>query len=889
VSKKYHWLDLAEYASLVGLGVGSVASFTTSQLVYTSAPISMLVLLNLANRSRFEQSMQNRVGVAIDEIEKRLSMHVELLNQQIGSLPTPEMMGSLKKSMLVKSREASESFAADLKTLQQDLQIRLDALEAGDLGSVRGEVRRLRDQYSQLCDDMVHITERLHDLSSSRQVEDLETAIAQIRSDTAHLQTSLQVFSDQTRPALNTLQEQINRLNRQFQALPPPFDASTLRQEVSELIRVVSDLVPRRDWTALVTEMQSLYEQQDSQARAEELLRRKVQDLTQQLRDQPSRETLNSLQQQVNSLSQQVENLPPPFDPSSLRREIARLLRVVGDLVPQRDFSGLVEQVSALQQQQEFQMQVERALQQELQMISQQLHDLMAETPTAEQSAEQAEGSAKESDRPLSLSSAPDSTAPESTEALFEAQVEAMLRQELERISQQLRSLPTSGTFQMQMEATVLGVLQELNQHLRAYPAGPRYEFVLDFRGGAPIEADPATALHPALYHDLTAAALLDVPSSRLVLEQALDTTGDRLLLTLPWSSQCPIDRPMMRRLHNFLAQGRRLELGWCYSADQDLPRFLSAMMQRWHATSEQARSLQETLQNLLELKRQFPDQFQFKILGTRENFLVSDDRYAVLGLDESLVADLGIPNLELKLRTSDPATVQQLTQRFEDPVLHPTDIQSHWNRAVTRYELGDKQGAFSDVEQILRIRPDQALVWNLRGLCHDDLGNRQQAIADFSTALQLDANQMDAHCNRGYLRSEQGDLIGAIADFTNALTIQPNCAMIYFFRGLAAQKLGEIKSAFRDYAAAIQLAPDVPTPYYYRGLARSGNPAGAIADLQQALELFAQQGNETNARKVFSHLQQLTKTRNGTPSNFDPNTVPDAAPLPVAIAFEEN
>ncbi|MFQ3628297.1 MAG: tetratricopeptide repeat protein, partial [Cyanobacteriota bacterium] len=866
------------------LGVGSVASFTTSQLVYTSAPISLLVLLNLANRSRFEQSMQNQVGVAIDEIEKRLSMHVELLNQQIGSLPTPEMMGSLKKSMLVKSREASEAFAADLKTLQQDLQIRLDALEAGDLGSVRGEVRRLRDQYSQLCDDMVHITERLHDLSSSRQVEDLETAIAQIRSDTAHLKTNLQVLSDQTRPALNTLQEQINRLNRQFQALPPPFDASTLRQEVSELIRMVSDLVPRRDWTALVTEMQSLYEQQDSQARAEELLRRKVQDLTQQLRDQPSRETLHSLQQQVNTLSQQVANLPPPFDPTSLRREIARLLRVVGDLVPQRDFSGLVRQVRALQRQQEFQMQVEQALQAELRVISQQLQDLIAENR------------AETSDRPpaLASSAAPAETAEtaettETAEALFKAQVEAMLRQELQRISQQLQALPTGGTFQMQIEATVLGVLQELNQHLRTYPTGPRYEFVLDFRGGPSAEADAATALHPALYDDFTAAALLDVPSSRLVLEQALDTTGDRLLVTLPWSSQCPIDRPMVRRLHDFLAQGRQLAIGWCYSADQDLPRFLSAMVQRWHTTSQQARSLQETLQNLLELKRQFPSQFQFKILGTRENFLVSDDRYAVLGLDESLVNDLGIPHLELKLRTSDPATVQQLTQRFENPVLHPTDVQSHWNRAVTRYELGDPQGALSDVEQILRIRPDQALAWNLRGLCHDDLGERQQAIADFSTALQLDRNQMDAHCNRGYLRSEQGDLIGAIADFTNALTIQPNCAMIYFFRGLAAQRLGEIKSAFRDYAAAIQLAPDVPTPYYYRGLARSGNPAGAIADLQQALELFAQQGNETNARKVFSHLQRLTKTRQGTPSVLDPDAVPDAAPIPVAIAFEEN
>ena len=881
LNKKRHWLDIAEYASLVGLGVGSVASFATSQVVYASAPISLLVLLNLANRNRFEQETQSNLAIAVNDIDQRLAQHVELLNQQILSLPTPEMMGSLKKSMLTRNRELSETLSAEMKQIQQDLQNRLDSLQQRDIEGIRGEVRQLRDYYNQLCDSMVQMTTRLHQVSPSARVDELDSAIAQLRSEAAHLQTSLQILSDQTKPTIHSLQEQVNRLHSQFHKLPTPFDASALRQEVTELIRVVADLVPRREWTTLVTEMQALYYQQAAQSEAEEGLRRKLQDLTQQLQNRPTRDSLTSLQQQIGHLNRQVQKLPSPFDPTSLKQELAKLLTVVTQMVPRRDFSGLVTQVNTLQQQQEFQEKLEETLHLELDSLNQQLQSLIAEPADHPESAQHPEPaqhpkSAQYGEQtatatgslPTAASLNPATSSPPKE---FESRLEEMLQRELGRIDRQLLVLPTSTEFQHQVETTLRQAIQDLNQQMGSFVTGPHYEFVLDFKSALPAEGDTRSA--QASQRLLAEHPSLRVPDSRQVLEDALETSEHRLIIILPWSSRCSLNDELMQRLERFFQHNRHLDLGWCYLADRETPRFLSAINQRWQVHPLKMGKLQDTLQKLLQIKRRYPAQFQFKILGTRENFLVSDDRYAVLGIDDALSATTLVPNLELKLRTDDPAIIQQLTQRFDQPTLNLQDVAAYWNRAATRYDLGDKQGALDDFDHILQASPDDALAYNFRGLVRYDLGDGAGAIADFGQALQLQPQQAAAYCNRAYIRTELGDPLGAIADYTAALQIQPDCAIAFFFRGMACQKVGDLRRAIADYSEAIQLAPPAPTPYYYRGLARPrvGDIAGAIADLETALELFTAQDHEANARKVFNSLQKLRKSVNGSASAVMP------------------
>lgn len=844
MKKQRHWLDFAEYASLVGLGVGSIASFVSSHVLYTSAPLSFLVLLNLANRRRLEQLTWKNTTTALNEMDRKLSKHVELLNQQVMALPTPEAMGSLKKSLLIKNREVLEKLSAEISSLQNDMLERFSLLERQNLGVIRQDITRMQEQYFQLCDSIAQVTAQLGQLSSSNRLEQVESAIAQLQTDAAQLRTQIQAINDQTKPSLNSLQDQINHLNRQIQKLPPPFDSTALRQEVAELVRVVAELVPKRDWHNLVSEIRALHQQQETRAQTEEILRRKIQELSLQIQAYPEKANITALQSQINHLNRQVQKLPPPFDPSSLKYEIAELMKAVANLVPKRDWSALLAQVQTLQQQQEFQQQVEQTLQEELQEINRHLQAIaVSQTPPSSQPVTSPSITAPDLSltslppTPLTPSHEPETLQPQRE---FQARIEQILQRELKAIDQQLRELPSGPQLHSQIAETMRRELQDVNQQLRAFPSDAHYELIFDLQSRQLLDPTEPSA-------------------SRVTLEEALDVTQERLILIWPWSNLCTLDDRLLQKLETFLSQGRQLDLGWCHQIRREEERFLSSINQRWSISHIQ-QDLQETLQKFLTLKRKYPDRLQFKILGTGENFLVSDRAFAVLGINEVLPTSTILPDFELKLWTDDGDVIQQSIDRFEKPVLETDDILAYWNQAVTHYDLGDRKGALADFERVLAATPEDALAFNYRGLVRYDLGDCDGALADFNRSLELNPKQVAPYCNRGYIRSEQGDQLGAIADLSLAIQNQPTSAIAYFYRGVACQKYNDPLAAASDFSEAIRLMPDVPISYYYRAQAyqKLENLRGAIADFEIAAKGFNARGNKTNAQKALKNLVRL-------------------------------
>ncbi|HEY9648924.1 MAG TPA: hypothetical protein V6C88_21270, partial [Chroococcidiopsis sp.] len=265
-------MDFAEYASLIGVGVGTVASQLSSQLLYASAPMSLVLILNLINRRRLDLLSDENTAIALQDLDQKLSKHVELLNQQVLNLPTPEMLGSVKKTLLTKNREVLEQLSKEIGQIQDEVQKRLSGFEAQNLDQFKKGLGQLQDQYRQLTDSVTRVNTQIQELSTNERVNDLDRAVAQLKSDTSNLSANLQALAEHTKPNITSIQEQINYLNRQFQKLPPPFDSTALKQEVTELIRVVSDLVPKRDWNNLLAEMKSLQQQQESQIQNEQNL-----------------------------------------------------------------------------------------------------------------------------------------------------------------------------------------------------------------------------------------------------------------------------------------------------------------------------------------------------------------------------------------------------------------------------------------------------------------------------------------------------------------------------------------------------------------------------------------------------------------------------------------
>ncbi|MEB3355878.1 MAG: tetratricopeptide repeat protein, partial [Synechococcales bacterium] len=743
--KNRHWLDFAEYVSLVGIGAGTVMSVLSKQFLYASTPLSFAMLVGFANRRRIESAQEQKQITAQAELKQNLTKDIELLNQHLQTLPSPEMIGDVRKSILRHNREEMKRLAVQVNSMQEEVVKHLKVLEGQNLGSVRDDIRNLENSYSELYSGLANLRAHLNQLANSSRVDEVEKAIAQVANESKQIQTTLQTVSDQTKPSLAYLQEQVNYLSRQMKALPPPVDASSIKRELAELVSVVAELVPKRDLNSVVSDVRALQQQQDSHTQADTLLKRQIQDIQQRLQAVPD--------------------------------------------VPQ-----------------------------------------------------------------------------------FRAQIEEMLERELRAINQQLRTLPSSNQFQAQMRVTLQQELDTLNQQLQTQPHRP-YELIFDLHSDAPTRGA--------------------IAGSRQVLEEALDTVQQRLILVYPWSKGSEFDRSLTAKLEALLKRNCQLDVGWCHLTPPQSDRYLSVINRRWAINPLGQQALQATLKLLLNLKRQYPQQFRFKVLGTVENFLVADNQMAVLGIENRLKVATLFDDLELKLRTTDGAVIRQLTQRFDHPALADDNLEAFWNRAVTQYDLGDRTSSLTDLDRIIAANPMDAAAYNMRGVIHYDRQDPAGAIADFSRAIEIDPNRGDAFCNRGFIHSELGDQYGAIADFSLALEANPTSVIAYFYRGLACQKLHDHDGAIADYSQALQYSPDSAVVLYHRGMAYQTvqNFEGAIEDLEQAASQFRDAGNSTNVRRAMQQLAlAMEKAAEAEMAAFSeaevdadeaasPATVPDIVP----------
>lgn len=795
--KKYSWLNALENLSLVSLGAGSVASLLLQQALYTTTPLSLLVVLGLLNRRQLAQWNEQR-DTNLAETDQHLTHQINQLRQQVSSLPTPETFNRLNRTLAFKNQEVSEKLHNEIAHLQKGMHQRLAAVEQQGLGGIRQEMRQLVERCSYLMRTVDKLGGELGDLSTQVRSEGIQKTVEQLKQDVSTLQANLDSFTYQTKPNLTALQEHIARLDRQFNKLPPPVDTTSLKQEVAELIRIVADLVPRRDLSSLINEIKELHHEQETLKQSVVAIETAALNFKRTFNDLPKdTESSEAVRFDLNGHLGSME--------AELVEQTALLLRTSSSSV----YPELQELATNYLENLRSQLNTIQEFTTHLAQQQKQLRDQLSHLPqTLDVVALQRQLTELSQRIPVS----------EGAIEAFKSRIQDVLHQELNYINQQLHTVA----------------------------AAPHSELIFDFY---PVEGNSEL--------DSTIA------SSRTILEQALENTQNRLILIWPWSEQCQLDQALFQKFETFLSQQRQLEIGWCYLADRSEERWLGKIQRGWMTDLSQRSQLQETLQKLLQLKRLYPDRFQFKILGTSENFLVSDQTFAVLGIADALKTATPFPELQLKLKTSDASVIQRLIHRFDDPTLAPNDLTSYWNRAVTRYDLGDKVGAISDYTHILSVDPEDAIAYNYRGLAYYDQGDFTNAIADFSESIRLAPQQTAAYCNRAFLRSEQGDHWEAINDYT--LAVQADCPIAYFYRAMTQQKLENHTAAIADYSEAIRLAPDVPVAYYYRGLAwqKLDNLSEAIADFELAAQFFWVRGSKTNAQKALKNVAKLRQELN--------------------------
>jgi protein O-mannosyl-transferase len=169
----------------------------------------------------------------------------------------------------------------------------------------------------------------------------------------------------------------------------------------------------------------------------------------------------------------------------------------------------------------------------------------------------------------------------------------------------------------------------------------------------------------------------------------------------------------------------------------------------------------------------------------------------------------------------------------------YPRAYMPYYNRGLTKYNLGDKQGALDDFNTAIELNQKDVLAYYNRGNSKADLGYKQAAIQDYNKAIELDPKHAYTFNNRGNVKAKLGDKQGALEDFNRAIEIDPQLADAFNNRGNAKSDLGDKQGALKDYNQAIELNPKNPQAYNNRGIAKAslGDKEGAFNDFNKAIE----------------------------------------------------
>ena len=795
--KNSNWLDITEYLLLVGSGVGSVAAIASQQVAFTAAPFSLLMAVNLVNRRRLDLAGQAEVTANLHQLEQQLSQRLVTLDRQVQEQPSYSDLKGMRQRI-----QDQQTIA--LTEIEQTVGQRFTTLESRDWGQMQSDLRQLRGEQAQLQQSVTGIAAQLKRLAPTRRLDEATGAIAQLKLEIGDLRKILsEMPPPQKEQSPRALQDQINHLNRRLNQLPPPFNANSLKQEMAGLIKMMGDLVSRRELAKMIAEVEKIRQQHQAIEQTAAPLR-----------------TVNTIRhKQTDTLS---------------------------TLACQKDDGmteggGATAELSLLPKGGSNWHQVAIALENRLYQLDQ------GEDVTQFQA---------EIDR-ITTHLANLQTQLSSVEHHTQA-----LTQQQKNLGDWVRRLPQildGSALQNQIKhLTARTGLSE--QHL----ADLQTQIVALLAGQTSAAASEAEVADQLVF-DLPSASGRATSAgghSRALIETALNMARSSLVLVLPYPDQTVLDENLLAQFQGFLQRGGTLNLGWGHLEHlqhYQQPRYIyQNQLQRQPRGGE----LSALLSQLTDLKRQYPQQFRFKVLGTDENFLVCDDTYALLGIQPIPTASAVFSQVAVGLRTTRSEVIHQLIDRFHEPALAIDDAVSYFNRAITRYELGDKSGAIADYTEVLRIASNHDISYNNRALVHYELGNYQAAIADFERALLANPRNAIAYCNRGIVRGELSNRLGAIADYTDAIQIDGDCWPAYFQRGLARNRVGNQVGAIADFGEVMRVHPQDASACFYRGLAKTklGDRIGAIRDLKAAAGLFSAQGHQIGQQQATDAITKLRK-----------------------------
>ena len=140
-----------------------------------------------------------------------------------------------------------------------------------------------------------------------------------------------------------------------------------------------------------------------------------------------------------------------------------------------------------------------------------------------------------------------------------------------------------------------------------------------------------------------------------------------------------------------------------------------------------------------------------------------------------------------------------------------------------TSLRLNFFEQAQRDVDAAIRLNPQLAGAYTLRGRVLQYLGDDEGASAALRKALEANANDFEAQLNLGAVLTSARDLEGARQHLAIALRLRPDSPLVRFEMARLERAEGKLEVAVKDMEAVVRTDPDWLQPHielaalYYR------------------------------------------------------------------------
>lgn len=159
---------------------------------------------------------------------------------------------------------------------------------------------------------------------------------------------------------------------------------------------------------------------------------------------------------------------------------------------------------------------------------------------------------------------------------------------------------------------------------------------------------------------------------------------------------------------------------------------------------------------------------------------------------------------------------------------------------ASSRIKMSEFQNALDEIEKAIKLCPDSARYFGIRGRAYLGLGKYDQAMFDFDKAISLGKNSIDAWYGRGVAYYTKNKWQESFDDLSKAIALNEKFSDAYLYRAYACEGMEKNQSALFDYQMVEKLNPGSGLAYFKSGLLKSAmnDNAGACNDFRKAAAL---------------------------------------------------